>query len=65
MQLAPSYIASVVGILVGLQSLVGLSFNSNEWTAFVLVCVGIFTAIRQVLTGRSTLAGRRPDTFEG
>ena len=60
MQFAPSYIASIVGIVMGLQSLFGLDFTSDQWTAAIVVVCGIVVAARQYLTGRSTLLGARP-----
>ena len=58
--MAPSYIGGIVSILVGLQTIFGLDFLPEQWTAFVLVGYGIFVAIRQKITGRSTFAGTRP-----
>lgn len=58
---APSYVAAVVSIVMGLQSLVGLDFASEQWTAFIMVCMGIVVAVRQLMTGRSTLMGSRPE----
>ena len=58
--LAPSFVASAVAIIVNLQSVVGLSFTSSEWTAAITVVCGIVVVVRQVVTGRSTLWGGRP-----
>lgn len=60
MNYAPTYITAIVSIVIGLQDIVGLDFTNEQWTAFVLVGAGIFTAIRQVVTGRATIAGKRP-----
>lgn len=63
MKLAPTYIASIVGVIIGLQSMLGLDFAPEQWTAFILVLLGLFNAARQVITGRSTLGGKRPENF--
>lgn len=63
MNFAPTYIASLVGIIMAFQSFIGLDFASEQWTMFILMVVGIFTAIRQLITGRSTLLGGRPNDF--
>lgn len=61
MNLAPSYVASVVSIIMAFQSLIGLNFASEQWTAVIVVVCGIVVAIRQIITGRSTLGGTRPE----
>ena len=60
MNLAPSYIASVVAILFNIQGLIGLSLTSNEITGFVTVVCALVVAVRQITNGRSTVAGSRP-----
>ncbi len=63
MNTAPTYIASAVTVVMALQSLLGLDFASEQWTAFFVVLSGIFVMGRQILTGRSSLFGGRPDEF--
>ena len=63
--MAPSYIAAVVGIIMQVQHLVGWDFANDQWTAVVTILVSVFIAIRQLATGRATLAGMRPEDFEG
>ena len=60
---APSYIAGIVAILVGAQSLLGLDFAPEMWTSAIMVIMGVFVAVRQILTKRSTLIGGRPEGF--
>ena len=60
---APSYIAAIVAILMGGQSFVGLDFVPEQWTTFLMVLMGLIVAVRQVVTGRSTLLGGRPENF--
>jgi hypothetical protein len=62
--MAPSYIAGIVTVLMGLQSFFGLSFASEQWTAVIVVISGVVVAVRQYMTGRSTLAGTRPEGFD-
>ncbi|MDO8094417.1 MAG: hypothetical protein Q6360_13145 [Candidatus Brocadiales bacterium] len=59
MQIAPSYVAGVVAVVVSLQSILGLSFTSDQWTAAIVVVCGIVVAVRQVLNGRSSWFGVR------
>lgn len=47
------------------QHLVGWDFANDQWTAVVTILVSVFIAIRQLATGRATLAGMRPEDFEG
>lgn len=61
--MAPTFVASAVSIIMAFQSLVGLDFVSEQWTAFIVVIMGIISAVRQYTTGRSTLLGGRPDGF--
>ena len=58
--IAPSYIAGIVTVLIGLQSLLGLDFAPEQWEATIVVLTGIVVAARQLLTGRSNLLGGRP-----
>ena len=60
MQFAPSYLASIVAIVVGIQPLLGLSFTSDQWSAAIVVLCGIFITVRQVITGKSNWFGGRP-----
>lgn len=57
---APSYLAAVVSILLNMQGMLGLEFTSDEITATITVLAGLVIAIRQVVTGRSTVLGGRP-----
>jgi len=59
--MAPSYIAAIAAILVNLQGLLGLDFLPDQWVMFLTVGFGIVIAIRQILTGRSTVVGKRPN----
>jgi len=61
--MAPSYIAAIVAVLFGGQSLLGLDFAPEMLTAAVTVIVGIVVAIRQIASGRSTALGSRPEGF--
>lgn len=61
--MAYSYIASIVAILMGLQSFIGLDFAPDQWTAAVTVIVGVIVAIRQIINKRSTIVGARPENF--
>lgn len=63
--MAPSYIAALAAIAVQVQSLVGWNFASEQWTAAITIIAAAFIAIRQVITGRSNLAGVRPDDYAG
>jgi len=58
--IAPTAVAGIVAFLVGIQSIIGLDFLPEQWTGFILVAFGIFSYIRQVITGKSTLLGMRP-----
>ena len=58
--MAPSYFAAIAAVLVNLQGLVGLDFLSEQWVMFLTVAFGIVIAVRQVITGRSTIVGARP-----
>lgn len=58
--MATSYIAALVSIVMGVQSFLGLSFTSDQWTSAIIVICGIVVAIRQLITGRATLLGGRP-----
>lgn len=58
--IAPSYIASIVAVLMGLQQFFGLEFTNDQWTSSIVVISGLVVAIRQVITGRSTIVGSRP-----
>ena len=60
MTFAPSYVASIVTVLVGLQALLGLDFTSEQWTSTITVLLGLFVMLRQVITGKSNLFGVRP-----
>ena len=60
MTFAPSYIASIVTVLVGLQALLGLDFTSEQWTAAITVILGLFVMVRQLITGKSNILGVRP-----
>ena len=58
--IAPSYIAAVVAVLVNVQSFAGLALTSDELTTTITVVCTIVVAIRQVITGKSNLIGGRP-----
>lgn len=60
MKIAPSYIAGIVSVLIGVQSFLGLDFAPDQWEAAIVVLVGVVVAVRQILTGRSTVLGGRP-----
>jgi len=57
---APSYIAAIVAVLMGVQNFLGLDFAPEEWNTALLVIVGLVVAFRQVITGRATPLGMRP-----
>jgi drug/metabolite transporter (DMT)-like permease len=58
--MAPSYIAGIVVVVMGVQSFLGLDFTSEQWTGAIVVLCGVVVAVRQLITGRSTLLGSRP-----
>ena len=60
MTFAPTYLAGLVVVLMGAQSLLGLDFTSDQWTAAIMVASGLFVAVRQWLTGKATWFGSRP-----
>lgn len=57
--MAPSYIASIVAIIVGVQPILGLQFTSEEWSSAIIVVCGIVVAVRQIVSGRATWFGGR------
>ena len=61
--MAPSYIAAIVAILVGGQSILGLDFAPEQWTNAIMVLFGLLVAVRQKLTGRANWFGGRPRGF--
>lgn len=61
---APSYIAGLVAVVMGLQSFFGFDFVAEQWTSFFLVGSGIVVAIRQLITGRANIFGGRPTNFQ-
>ena len=58
--LAPSFVASAVAIIVGIQPLLGLSFTSDQWSTTIMVVCALVVVVRQVMTGKSTWFGSRP-----
>lgn len=61
--LAPSYLAAVVGILAVFFP--DISVEALGTTVNTLTIIGsfIFVGIRQLISGRSTLLGGRPEYF--
>ncbi len=61
--MAPSYIAAIVGILSVLFP--DIELDSLNTTVNTIVTIGslVVIAARQLWTGRSTLAGTRPDDY--
>lgn len=63
--MAPSFIAAIIGILsVGLP-LINVHVAPDALTTTVTVICLIVVAVRQVITGRSTTYGARPQGFTG
>ena len=60
MNIAPSYIAAIVGILAVIFPNIELDALNTTVNTIVVVGSLIVVAVRQVLTGRSTLKGQRP-----
>lgn len=63
MNIAPSYVASIVSIIMVFQQAVGLNLASETWTGFIVVVCSVVVAIRQIITNRATPFGGRPTTF--
>ena len=60
MNIAPSYIAAIVGILAVIFPNIELDALNTTVNTIVVVGSLMVVAVRQVLTGRSTLKGQRP-----
>lgn len=62
--MAPSYISALVLVLSQALPWIGVSIGTEELTTtvqtLVAVGVGLFVMWRQITTGRSSLAGTRP-----
>lgn len=62
--MAPSYAAMAVTVIAQLLALFGVQVGSEELTTTITTLVTIGTALlvmyRQVVTGRSTVLGGRP-----
>jgi uncharacterized membrane protein YGL010W len=62
--MAPTYIANFVALAAMLLTILGVNIAPADLqvtvTTILAVAVPLFTMLRQLLTGRSTLMGTRP-----
>lgn len=58
--MAPSYIAAIVGILSAVLPMLGVDIAPESLTTTITVLSLVVVAVRQLITGRSTLGGTRP-----
>lgn len=62
---APTYLAGIVVVLVQVLNFLGIEVGSEALTTTLetlfTVGAGLFVLYRQISTGRSTIAGTRPE----
>lgn len=62
--MAPTYVSMLVVVLVNILTNFGVTVGSEELTTtintLVTVAGGLYVMYRQVMTGKSTFAGMRP-----
>lgn len=58
--MAPTYVSAIVGILSVVLPMLGLDIAPESLMTTITVLSLVVIAVRQVITGRSTLGGARP-----
>lgn len=65
MQIAPSYIAAFVAVVVNVLALSGVTVGTEDLTTtvqtLITICSGLVVMYRQITEGRSTLGGTKPE----